>query len=70
MVVCIPLVFRVRGVMGGWEYSYVVLGSVSGWGGGVNAGICGCMLSVEEGSLFVSGVSCVVCVLGVADGKV
>jgi len=49
MVVCIPLVLRVRAVMGGWEYSYAVLGSVSGWVGGVNVGICGCMSGVEEG---------------------
>jgi hypothetical protein len=28
MVVCIPLVLRVRAVMGGWEYSVVVLVSV------------------------------------------
>ncbi len=63
MVVCIPLlVLRVRDVMEGWEYSDVVLGSVSCGGDVVVVGICGCMLGVGEGGSFVSGASCVVCV--------
>ena len=67
---CIPLVLRVTTVTGGRDYSYAVLGSVSCGGGVVNVGICGCMLGVGEGGSFVFGVSCVVCVIGVADGKV
>ncbi len=70
MVVCIPLVLRVRAVMVGWGYSYMVLGSVSSWGCGGNVGICGCVLGVGEGGSFDSCVSCVVSVLGVAVGKV
>ena len=38
------------------------------WGGVVNVGICGSMLGVGEGGSFVSRVSCVVPVIGVADG--
>ena len=70
MVVCIPLMLRVRAIMGEWEYSYVVFGYVSCGDGVVNVGICGCMLGVGEGGSFVSDVSCVVCVIGVADGRV
>ena len=67
---CIPLVLRVRAVMGGWVYSDGLLGSVCCRGGVVNVGVCGCMLGVGEGDSFVSGVSCVVCVVGVSVGRV
>jgi hypothetical protein len=70
MVVCIPLVLRVRTVMGEWVYSVGLLGSVSCRGGVVNVGVCGCMLGVRKGVSLVSGVSCVVCVVGVSDGRV
>jgi hypothetical protein len=47
----------------------VVLGTVSLWGDGRNVGICGCVVGVEEIGSFGFGVSCGVCVLGVAAGK-
>lgn len=48
----------------------MVLGSVSCWGCGGVVGVFGCVLGVGEGGSFVSGVSCVVWMLGVAFGKV
>jgi len=44
--VCIPLELRVRAVIEGWEYSDMVLGSVSWWGCGGDVGICGCVCEV------------------------
>ena len=59
---CIPLVLRERAVIGGWEYAYMVLGTVS-WGGcGGDVGICGCVWGVGEGGSFDFEVTCVVCV--------
>ena len=52
IVVCIPLVLRVRVVIGGWEYSCLVLGSNSLGGGGNDVGLGGCVYGVDEGDTF------------------
>ena len=66
---CIPLVLRVRDVIGGWEYSCMVFGSVSLRGCGGDVGVCGCGWGVGEGGAFSFGVSCDVRVLVAAVGE-
>ena len=69
IVVCIPLVLKVRAVIGGWEYSCIVLGSVSLGGCGGDVWLCGCVWGVGEGGSFGFLVSCVVCALVVEFGE-
>ena len=59
--VCIPLVLKMRVVIGGWEYSCMVLGSISLGGCGGDVGLCGCVWGVGEGGTFGFWVSCAVC---------
>ena len=66
---CIPLVLRVRAVIGGREYSCLVLGSGSVGGGGGDVGLCGCVWGVCGRGTFGFWVSCVVYVLVVASGE-
>jgi len=46
-----------------------MMGSVSLWDCGGDVGICGCVLDDGEDESFGFGVSCVVCVLGLAVGE-
>ena len=62
MVVCIHVVLRFRAVIGEWEYSCMVLGSVSLWICGGDVGICGCVWGVEKSGSFGLGVSCILSV--------
>ena len=68
IVVCIPLVLRVMAVIGGWEYSCLVLGSDSVGGCGGDVGLCGCVWGVCVGGTFGFFMSCVVYVAVVASG--
>ena len=52
IVVRIPPVLKVRAVIGGWEYSCMVLGSASLGGCDGDVGLCGCVWGVGEGGSF------------------